>query len=153
MDIPILGNLIGKIVDKGGDIISKLVTDKDLAKTLEHEFRTQMSQNSADFNTLVVESEERIFAAQQKTIQAELQQNDLYTKRTRPKIATKSFYAGLAYTLLGALPVDGVAVPFSEFIIMPWTFDWQVLMLLYSPALTYMGVRGFEKWKAGGAKI
>jgi hypothetical protein len=26
-----------------------------------------------------------------------------------------------------------------------------VLLLLYSPALTYMGVRGFEKWKKGGS--
>ncbi len=153
MAIPILGNLIGKIVDKGGDIIKKMVSDKDLAKRLEHEFRTQMGQNSADFNTLVVETEERIFAAQQKTIQAELQQSDLYTKRARPKIATKSFYAGLAYVLLSRLPVLGVQVPFTDMVVMPFQYEWEVLMLLYAPALTYMGVRGFEKWKAGGAKI
>jgi hypothetical protein len=151
MDIPILGNLIGKIVDKGGDIIKKMVSDKDLAKRLEHEFRVQMGQNSADFKALVVETEERIFAAQQKTVQAELQQSDLYTKRARPKIATKSFYAGLLYVLMARLPVDGIAI--GSFVIMPFQYKWEVLMLLYAPALTYMGVRGFEKWKAGGTKV
>ncbi len=153
MAIPILGSLIGKIVDKGGDIIKKMVADKDLAKRLEHEFRVQMGQNSADFKALVVETEERIFAAQQKTVQAELQQSDLYTKRARPKIATKSFYAGLAYVLLSRLPVLGIQIPFTDSVIMPFQYEWEVLMLLYAPALTYMGVRGFEKWKAGGTKV
>jgi len=150
--IPILGNLWEKIVDKGGSIISELVTDKDLAKKLEHEFRSQMETNAAEFRQLEMETETRIFEAQQTTIQAELHQNDQYTKRTRPNIARKSFYAGLAYALLTALPEDGVGIPFTDTILMPWTFQATVLMLLYSPALTYMGVRGLEKWKSGGSK-
>jgi len=145
----ILGDLWGKIVDKGGSIISELVTDKDLAKRLEHEFRSQMETNSAEFKQAELETETRMFEAQQKTIQAELHQNDQYTKRTRPNIARKSFYAGLAYALLTALPVAGIAVPFTDAVLMPWQFEATVLMLLYSPALTYMGVRGFEKWKNG----
>ncbi len=147
MAIPILGDLWSKIVDKGGSIISELVTDKDLAKRLDHEFRSQMDQNSAEFLQAELEAETRIFEAQQETIQAELHQNDQYTKRTRPSIARKSFYAGLAYALLTALPVDGLTI--FSLTIMPWQFQWSVLMLLYSPALTYMGVRGFEKWKNG----
>ena len=99
MAIPILGDLWSKIVDKGGSIISELVTDKDLAKRLDHEFRSQMDQNSALFKQAELEAETRIFEAQQKTIQVELHQNDQYTKRTRPSIARKSFYAGLAYAL------------------------------------------------------
>ena len=150
MGIPLLGDLWGKIVDKGGSIISELVTDKDLAKKLEHEFRSQMETNSADFKQMELETETRIFEAQQKTIQAELHQNDQYTERTRPTIARRSFYAGLAYALLTALPTAGVS--FHFFTVMPWQFEWSVLMLLYSPALTYMGVRGFEKWKKGGSE-
>jgi len=150
MSIPILGDLWGKIVDKGGDIISELVTDKDLAKELDHAFRTQMAENSADFKALEVQVEADMFAAQQVTVQAELKQNDLYTKRTRPIIARRSFYAGLAYALLTSLPVDGIPIPFTEAVVMPWVFQWEVLMLLYAPALAYMGVRGFEKWKGGG---
>ena len=150
MGIPILGDLWSKIVDKGGDIISELVTDKDLAKELDHAFRTQMAANSAAFEQAELETETRMFEAQQKTIQAELHQNDQYTKRTRPNIARKSFYAGLVYALLTALPVKGINL--YLIVLMPWQFDSTVLMLLYSPALTYMGVRGFEKWKNGGAK-
>lgn len=147
MAIPFLGDLWGKIVDKGGSIISELVTDKDLAKRLEHEFRTQMEGNAAEFKRMEVEAEARIFEAHQKTVQAELRQNDTYTKRTRPTIARRSFYAGLAYVLLTAVPEAGVDLHFV--VLVPWQFQWEVLMLLYSPALTYMGVRGFEKWKHG----
>jgi len=149
MSIPILGDLWSKIVDKGGSIISELITDKDLAKTLEHEFRTQMETNSAEFKQMELETETRIFEAQQDTIQAELHQNDQYTKRTRPTIARRSFYAGLGYVLLTSLPVGGINLYFIT--LQPWQFQWPVLMLLYSPALTYMGVRGFEKWKSGGS--
>ena len=152
MAIPFLGSLLDKVVDKGGDIIKKLVKDKDLAEKLAHEFRTQIQADDSGFKELEVEAEQKMFEAQQKTIQAELHQNDQYTKRTRPNIARKSFYAGLAYALLTALPVEGLAFPFVDFALMPWQFETTTLMLLYSPALTYMGVRGFEKWKNGNKK-
>ena len=148
MKIPILGDLWSKIVDHGGSIISEIVKDKDLAAQLEHEFRTQMETNQAAFKQAEIETETRMFEAQQKTIQAELQQSDLYTKRTRPKIASHSFYAGLVYALLTAIPESGLDLRWV--ILMPWQFEWEVLMILYSPALTYMGVRGFEKWKGDG---
>lgn len=150
MKIPFLGDLLGKIADKGGDIIKELVTDKDLAKKLDHQFRVLLSSQNHDTEQLLIQTEERIFEAQQKTIQAELQQNDTYTKRTRPKIARRSFYAGLVYMLLSSIPEGGLS--FGSVVLEPWTFRWEVLLLAYSPALTYMGVRGFEKWKAGGAK-
>jgi hypothetical protein len=145
----ILSGLWEKIVDRGGSIISELVTDKDLAAKLEHEFRLQMDNNAHEFRKLEAQAEADMFAAQQKTIQAELHQNDQYTKRTRPVIARRSFYAGLAYVLLTAIPAGGIHL--GSLAIMPWQFEWTVLTLLYSPALTYMGVRGLEKWKAGGA--
>ena len=147
MGIPILSNLWETIVNKGGDIISELVTDKDLAKELDHAFRTQMETNSAEFKALETQVEADMFKAQQATIQAELHQNDLYTKRTRPKIARQSWYVTAAYalgtTFLPMAPVAwGLQVPLLQ---------WEMFLVLASPALTYMGVRGFEKWKGGGA--
>jgi hypothetical protein len=149
MGIPILSGLWEKVVDKGGDIISELVTDKDLAKELDHAFRMEMATSEAEFKTLELEVEGRMFEAQQQTIQAELHQNDLYTKRTRPKVARQSWYVTAAYALMSTflpmLPEDwGLQAP---------AFQWEMFLVLASPALTYMGVRGFEKWKAGGAKI
>ena len=146
----ILSGLWEKVIDKGGSIIQELVTDKDLAKKLEHEFKALMSTQAHEFKTFELEVERDMYAAQQKTIQAELHQNDLYTKRTRPIIARRSFYAGLSYALLTSLPEAGVNLYFI--LLEPWQFEWAVLSLLYSPALTYMGVRGFEKWKSGGSK-
>jgi len=148
MAIPILGDLWGKIVDVGGDIIKQLVTDKDLAKQLDHEFRSQMSREQSTFKQTELEVEERMFVAQQKTIIAELHQHDLYTKRTRPKIARQSWYITAAYavagTFLPVLPVDwGLQAP---------ALQWEIFLVLASPALTYMGVRGFEKWKGGGSE-
>lgn len=152
MAIPFISKIIDKVIGVGGGIISKLVTDKDLAKRLEHEFKGMVENNAAEFAQLELDAEKDMYVAQQKTIQAELHQNDQYTKRTRPNIARKSFYAGLAYALLTALPETGLAIPFSDAVLMPWQFESTVLMLLYSPALTYMGVRGFEKWKNGDGK-
>ncbi len=152
MAIPFVGELLEVVIGKGADIVSKLVKDKDLAERLNHEFRTQMQTDDSTFKELEIAAERDMFEAQQVTIQAELHQNDQFTKRTRPGIARKSFYAGLVYALLTALPVGGIGIPFTDAVIMPWQFQWSVLMLLYSPALTYMGVRGFEKWKSGGSK-
>jgi len=150
MAIPFIGKLLDTVVGKGADLISEFITDKDQAAQLEHAFRSQLSAENHEIEKLSIEAERDMQVAQQETIQAELHQSDLYTKRTRPKIATRSFYAGLGYAGLGALPAGGINLGFI--VLMPWTFDWQVLMLLYSPALTYMGVRGFEKWKNGMAK-
>ncbi len=145
LGIPFMGKIIDSLINKGSDLISEFITDPDKAAEFTHLFKIAVLEDKASEREFEVE----IHKASQETIQAELHQNDLYTKRTRPKIATKSFYAGLAYALLTALPKDGIALPF-DLLIMPWTFNWPVLMLLYSPALTYMSVRGFEKWKGGG---
>lgn len=142
----ILSGLWEKIVDKGGSIISELVTDKDLAKKLEHEFKSMMSTQEHEFKTFELEVERSMFEHQQKTIQAELHQNDLYTKRTRPKIARQSWYVTAAYALMSTfLPM----LPEAWELQAP-VFQWEMFLVLASPALTYMGVRGFEKWKGGG---
>ena len=94
---------------------------------------------------LTQEIERDMFQAQQKTIQAELHQNDLYTKRTRPKIARQSWYVTATYAILSSfLPV----LPASWGLQAP-VFEWQIFLVLASPALTYMGVRGLDKWKNG----
>lgn len=146
MAIPFLGAILTKVLGVGGDIIKELVVDKDLAKQLDHAFRTQMAGHEAEFKQLELSAEQSMFEAQQKTVQAELHQSDLYTKRTRPKIARQSWYITAIYALSSMLlPVApeawGLGAP---------SIDWQIFLVLASPALTYMGVRGFEKWKNGG---
>ena len=147
MAIPFIGKIIETVISKGADIISELVPDKDLAKRLDHEFRAMVENNSADFRALEVQAEADMFKSQQETVRAELHQSDLYTKRTRPKIARQSWYITAVYALSSMLlPVVPEAWGLGE----P-SIDWQIFLVLASPALTYMGVRGFEKWKNGGA--
>ena len=142
MSIPIIGDIINAVINKGGDLVSEFITDKDKAAEFRHKLELAVLADKG----LERDVEARLFEAQQQTIQAELHQSDVYTKQTRPKIARRSFYVGVGYVLLTSIPPAGI------YGLMPWTFNWEVLMLLYAPALTYMGVRGFEKWKAGGAK-
>ncbi len=147
MAIPFLGKIIETVVGKGSDIIKELVTDKDLAKRLDHAFRTQMAGQASAFKQLELSAEQSMFEAHQKTIQAELHQSDLYTKRTRPKVARQSWYITAVYALSSMLlPVApeswGLGAP---------AIQWNIFLVLASPALTYMGVRGFEKWKNAGA--
>lgn len=145
MAIPFIGALLEKVIGVGGGIIKELVQDKDLAKQLDHAFRTQLSLQAAEFKQLELAAERDMFEAQQKTVQAELHQSDLYTKRTRPKIARQSWYITAVYALSSMLlPVVPEAWGLGEPAI-----DWQIFLVLASPALTYMGVRGFEKWKNG----
>ena len=147
MAIPFIGKIIERVIGVGGDIIKELVQDKDLVKQLDHAFRTQLSMEGATYKQLELTAEKEMFISQQETVRAELHQNDLYTKRTRPKIARQSWYVTALYALSGmiipAFPESwGVQAP---------VIQWEIFLVLASPALTYMGVRGFEKWKSGGS--
>ena len=145
MAIPFIGKLLEKVVGIGGGIIKELVQDKDLAKQLDHAFRTQISMQAAEFKQLELAAERDMFVAHQETVQAELHQSDLYTKRTRPKIARQSWYITAVYALSSMiLPMAPEAWGLGE----P-SIEWQIFIVLASPALTYMGVRGLEKWKNG----
>ena len=144
MAVPFLGKLLDTVVGKGADLISEFITDKDKAAEFEHKLRLAVIEDGA----LERQVEADMFAAQQETIQAELHQSDLYTKQTRPKIARQSWYVTGAYAISGMLIP---ALPESLGLQAP-VIQWEIFLVLASPALTYMGVRGFEKWKAGGTK-
>ena len=147
MALPIIGDIINAVINKGGDLVSEFIQDKDKGAEFRHKLELAVLADKG----LERDVEARLFEAQQVTIQAELAQSDIYTKRTRPVIARRSFYAGMAYVVLSTIPEAGIVVPIFGWSIMPWSFNWEILMLMYAPCLSYIGVRGFEKWKAGGA--
>jgi hypothetical protein len=150
MAIPIIGGIIDKVIEKGGDIISELVTDKDLAAKLDHEFRSLVTNHEAEFKQLELEAEAEMFKSQQEVIKAELHQTDLYTKQTRPRIARKSFYLALGYVLLcmfDATIYKAFDMTLEEILELQQDLNWGVFMVMVSPCLTYMGVRSFDKWK------
>lgn len=161
MSIPIVGDIISAVINKGSDLIAEIVTDKDEAARLDHAFRSQISAQSADIKKIEMESETRMFESEQVTHQAALNQADLYTKRTRPKIARQSWYLTISYAVFSTIvaPILGYFTakhgPDGEFVAGVFSgvaFQWEVFIAVASPALAYMGVRGFEKWKNGMLK-
>src|SRR3990167_9464420 len=90
----ILGGGLGQGIT---DIIKERVKDRDLAEKLEHEFRTLIETQGAALKTLAIEAERDADAQQQETIRSELAQSDEYTKRTRPMLARRSWWAVTGY--------------------------------------------------------
>lgn len=79
---------------------------------------------------------------------AELHQTDVYTKQTRPRIARQSWYVS-GFFAIGANAVDVYLSMDTLGISVTKMFSWEIFIALASPAMMYMGVRGFEKWKHG----
>ncbi len=137
--------LTGGVVEKAVGIVDKLVTDKDLAQRLAAEFKTTQFVTEAALEQARIESETAIIQAQEATHQAEVNQSDIYTKRTRPKIARLSFYFASLYVIASAASKMLEQVADVE-------VNGEAFLLLASPALTYMGVRSLDIWRSGGAK-
>lgn len=163
--------ITGGVIDKAIDLVDKLVPDRDLAQNLKAQLETlRLTQlHEIDLARIELEkvhetSESAIVIAQQATFQAEVNQSDLYTKQTRPKIARRSFNISALYGMLCFLSdfvvrmVQTFSHP-SDKATIEWLnslqgvqFHWEVFIAIASPALTYMGVRSFDVWRAGGAK-
>lgn len=139
--------LTGGVVEKAVGIVDKLVTDKDLAQRLAAEFRTTQFVTEAALEQAKLESETQIQVAQEVTHQAELNQSDVYTKQTRPRIARQSWYVSGFYAI-GCFITSIFEVPYIKDV----QFQWEIYLAAAAPALTYMGVRSFDIWRAGGAK-
>lgn len=148
----------GGLLEKGMDLIDKRIPDKDLAAQLKHDFEVLVETNRQEAERWAFELEKSYEEEVTKRVQAEQASNDTYTQRTRPKIARQSWYAGCGYiaanvltTLLSPyLQTDVYDITLRTMVktvgpIVP--LDWGILIAVYSPALAYMGVRSFDKWK------
>ncbi len=136
------GFLGGGFGSKMGDVIDQVVRDKDLAEKLKHDVAVLVSQQEHAVRIALIDSEKSAEHELQETIRAELGQTDEYTKRTRPMLARRSWWAVVAYVGAGVISAGATAIPDVP-------TDWTILMVLASPVLTYMGVRTFDKWKLG----
>lgn len=154
----ILGFLSGGIGEGILGIVDKRIADKDLAEKLAHDVKVLLATQAHEAEMAALEVEAELEQSFDRRIEAELHQNDQYTKRTRPMIARQSWWAGLGY--IAANVVTTIASPFITLErfdlelqqtlveygpIVP--LEWGLLTAVFSPALTYMGVRAFDKWK------
>lgn len=135
------GFFSGGLGEKIAGIIDKRIPDRDLATKLTHDLTVLTTTQEHEARQAILAAEREFEAELTKRVQADAASGDPYTQRTRPMIARQSWYAGCGYI---AVSVASQLVPqYVAMIVM----DWGILMAIYSPALTYMGVRAFDKWK------
>lgn len=134
------GFLGGGLGEKIADIVGKRVQDKDLATKLTHELAVLATTQEHEARQAILQAEQQFEAELTKRVQADASSGDPYTQRTRPMIARQSWYAGCGY-----IGVSVASQLFPQYVAMI-VLDWGILMAIYSPALTYMGVRSFDKW-------
>ena len=147
----ILDAFTGGIGEKIFGTIDKLVTDKDLKAQLTHALSMTELSGSIDIEKIQIEAERDMQIEIEKTHQAALNQNDLYTKRTRPKIARQSWMLCAGYMIL-TIMCGGLLDPFVDADLSTLKFDPVVFGTLASPAFWYMGMRGLDKWKQNGGR-
>jgi hypothetical protein len=140
------GGIGGKILDT----IDKFVPDKDLRDKLKHALSMAELTGDLDLQKVEIEAERDTQIVIEQTHQAALNQQDLYTKRTRPKIARQSWLLCIGYVIVTIFG-GGLADPFVAADLSTLAFDPVIFGTLAGPALWYMGMRGFDKWKNGAS--
>ena len=150
---PVVGSLLGGpaggavgglvaswlgVEDKAEAVMRKLQTDPEaLARIQEMEVQERMQLRQLQFKQaeLAITDKQHQHEQQQETIRTGDTAEDEYVRRTRPKMARQSFYAGAIYVLLfellTAFDVGGGA-------------DMALAGALFSPALAYMGFRTLD---------
>ena len=75
----------------------------------------------------------------QETIRQGDQSSDEYVRRTRPRMARQSFYVGSGYVCVMEFLMNAFDVGMGA--------SLELAGLLFSPALTYLGLRTWDKFK------
>ena len=130
--------ILAALLPKAVDVVDKLVPDKDLKEKLKHELEKEMLAANLQLEMKQQETMQEI----ERTHQAELNQSDVFTKQTRPRIARESWRLCVGYALIAfgcmAIQKEDAALK----------FDAAVFGTIAAPALWYMGMRGMEKTAA-----
>lgn len=166
----VTGSAVSDVISKAEDIIGKAVTDKDLKQKLSYDLEALRQTQAHETELAAINAEvqltgadERVEIAKERTYQTEIENADLYTKRTRPMIARRSFYLGVAYAFASMFAqlyvtlheqqlfadMTGEQIDHIRSMI---EFRMDVFLVIISPALAYMGARSVDLWRSGGAK-
>ena len=148
----ILDVLSGGIGGKIFDTIDKLVPDKDLRETLKGALDMKRLTGDIDLEKVAIEAERDTQLAIEQTHQAALNQSDLSTKRARPDIARSSWRLCWFYTVstIGSQVLEVFVEAIFDVDMPTVAFDPVIFGTIAGPALWYMGMRGFDKWKGNG---
>lgn len=135
MSIAILG-LAGKLLDKFiPDPEAKAKAQLELAQMQANGELAKMA-NDTKVLELNLQDGQQAHQQQQETIRNGDNADDEYVRQTRPKLARQSWYGGLLYAMtFEAAQAAGKGTG----------ADLEILLLVLSPALAYIGFRTFDK--------
>ncbi|HGY4723300.1 TPA: hypothetical protein ACNV1G_004549 [Citrobacter amalonaticus] len=144
--------------------VNSVINPQDQQRILEQKLATLPPEQFVQLQSLKVQLEqiqlEREKATladrqaahheQQDTIRNGDNATDIYVRQTRPLMARLSLYSSIAYVMFMALgqQAGAVAVAFGHTFTMPAP-DWDIAMILATPALGYLGFRtldGFARY-------
>lgn len=108
---------------------------------------SQQAIEEAKANATVAVAQE---TTEQVRFTTQVNESDIYTKRTRPTLARQSGYLAFAYAGVHMLSLVGHAVAPTH--VSEISFSVEVFLGIGSIALTYCGVRSIDMWRSGGAK-
>jgi hypothetical protein len=138
---------IGETVAKLVEATSGLSTEAR-GSVIEKQLEGLSPESAAALMTLEAEAKQAIEVEREKSWQIQLQTEGQKAKQVRPTIAIQSWWTTIAYSLstLILFPLLSSITPME---VNP-TFSLTVFGALFTPAGAFMGIRGVERWKAGG---
>ncbi len=142
-------------LDKAGATMQTMLgtlPPEKLAKlqSIQADLEIQMARINAAREAERLQAETAQTSEDQQTRRAEVQSNDRYTRRTRPKLARLSMYSALIYLLFCGVIFPLIVAAYDSISALPGV-DWSILMAIYAPALAYNGVRSADKWRQKNA--
>ena len=135
----------GSLGTKIAEIVGNRLEDKSKVELATLEITKAIADRAHELEMASLAADQQADTEQQETIRAELGQTDEYTKRTRPMLVRRAWWASVIY--VGASALTQTAGLLLH--IQPYSVDWSILTILMAPVLTYFGVRSFDKWKLG----
>lgn len=94
--------VIGKVVEKGLDVVDEWVEDKDKANELKAEIKEQIEKNTHEEDIAKIHADTAKFAEKAGIVKAEIQGEDKAQRTWRPH---------LMYFIMGLMAFNGVLVP------------------------------------------
>lgn len=131
--------------------IKQMTLDQQIAlQELEIEIQKLDNQRIKDAQV----HEQTFFVEAQKTARVEQKHGDTYVKHTRPKMARWAGIAGTTYVflfeLLAAISrIIAQLIPSATEVVLSGA-RWDIALMLYTPLLSYMGVRTIDRFSKKG---
>ena len=120
--------------DDGEQAVNKIINDP----ALQLQFQQMLSAERIKFREMEYQDKQHAHLQQQETIRSGDNATDEYVRRTRPKMARQSWYWTAIYIIATETAKSLGYIQNGA--------DWQIAMVLLTPAAAYLGFRTGDKF-------